>query len=193
MHRDGRRTGMTLLEVVVALTVAASALVAGASVLGFLSDQQARTETQTLVSAQAMRATLRDWIAEARLTTEGDAEFRGDSSALSFVTSAPTPVAANGTIVRLIDDGGLVAELQPWRIPGERMRLPIGGSASRVRLRYLESAAGERRWRREWTSTSVLPAVVEVRMEFDSDTGGTESARRALLAIPMTITLTARR
>ena len=68
---------MTLLEVVVALTVAGAALAAGAAVLGFLVDQQGRTGVQDLTSASAVRSAMRSWVSEARLTTEGDAEFRG--------------------------------------------------------------------------------------------------------------------
>jgi prepilin-type N-terminal cleavage/methylation domain-containing protein len=122
MTRTRGRTGMTLLEVIVALTIAGSALASGAAVLGFLTDQQARTGAQSVVSASAVRQTIRAWTTEARLATEGDAEFRGrpagardmsgvggssamrqadESDELTFVTSAPTEVSASGTIVRL--------------------------------------------------------------------------------------------
>ena len=117
-----RRGGMTLLEVIVALTIAGSALASGAAVLGFLTDQQGRAGARAMVSASAVRRTMRAWMTEARLATEGDAEFRGrpasvsaasgmstssamrradDSDELVFVTGAPTEVSATGTIVRL--------------------------------------------------------------------------------------------
>ena len=77
---------MTLLEVIVALTVAGAALAAGAAVLGFLTDQQARTGAQAITSASAVRSTMRLWVSEARLSTQGDAEFRGVPEGRSTVT-----------------------------------------------------------------------------------------------------------
>ena len=64
------RDGMTLLEVSVALTIAGAALASGAAVLGFLTDQQARAGTQPVVSASAVRHTIRSWTSQARLATD---------------------------------------------------------------------------------------------------------------------------
>ncbi len=202
------RTGMTLLEVIVALTVAGGALAAGAAVLGFLTDQQARSGTQAIVSAHAVRSTIRDWASAARLTTEGDAEFRGIAAArtmrgptedeLTFITSAPTELAPAGTQVRIYmkpaeaDTAqlhGLVAELTPWRNSGPSVTMSLAPDATGFHARYLGSIFGRRLWQSSWISTSVLPVAVEFRVLFDTTTVSPDKAAHALLALPMTIPL----
>jgi type II secretory pathway pseudopilin PulG len=210
---------MTLLEVIVALTVAGAALAAGAAVLGFLTDQQARTGAQAILSAHAVRTTMRDWAAGARLSTEGDAEFRGTPPSrgmlgslpstesdraedeLTFVTSAPTEVAPAGTHVhfymkRAGDTSqvhGLVAELTPWRRAGVPVIVSLAPDAVGFQARYLGSIFGQRVWRPSWVSTSVLPMAVELRVLFDSSAASPDRAAHALLALPMTIPLATRR
>lgn len=196
---------MTLLEVVVALTVAGAALAAGAAVLGFLTDQQSRSGAQAMASAHAVRSTMRDWAASARLTTEGDAEFRGTPAApkggddeLTFVTNAPTAIGSAGTQVRIYmkrDTGatGLVAELTPWRQSGAPVVVSLAPNATGFRARYLGSLFGQRVWQRSWISTSVLPAAVELTVAFDTSAAMPDRAARALLALPMTIPLGTRR
>ena len=210
MTRPRVRRGMTLLEVMVALTIAGSALASGAAVLGFLTDQQARAGSQSLVRANAVRGTLRHWMSESRLATEGDAEFRGRAAAehsgsdeLSFVTTAATDASESGTIVRLYvargdsaSGRGLMAELRPWRA-GPRTATPtvmsLAPDASAIRVRYLASLSGRPHWTDNWVTTSVLPAALELRVELDSThANGTDRAARALLGAPITIVLAAR-
>lgn len=209
MTRHRARRAMTLLEVVIALAIAGSALASGAAVLGFLTDQQAREGTQAVVSAHAVRGTIRAWTSQARLTTEGDAEFRGRpadartrarADELSFVTTTPTQVSESGTIVRLyLASGdsaaqrGLMAELQPWRHAGTPATVSLAPDAVGLRVRYLTSLFGQRSWLDSWVSTSVLPAAVELRIVYDSASAtGDERAARSLLATPMIIPLAGR-
>ena len=214
------RRGMTLLEVIVALTVAGAALAAGAAVLGFLTDQQGRTGAQGITSASAVRSTMRLWTAEARLSTEGDAEFRGvpegrsavtrlmpvhddNDAELTFITVAPTDVSPSGTqvhfhIQKTADSTharGLVAELTPWRRTGAPVIVSLAPNAVAFHARYLTSVFGRPVWQDSWISTSVLPAAVELRVVFDTTTTAepNERAAQALLSIPMTIALAARR
>ena len=212
---------MTLLEVIVALTVAGAALAAGAAVLGFLADQQNRTGAQSITSASAVRSAIRTWTAEARLTTEGDAEFRGTpegrttgptifapknqnrDAELTFVTSAPTLLAPSGTHVHIhmqkptdtSTTHGLVAELTPWRRRGTPVAVSLAPEAIGFHARYLASLFGRPVWQDSWVSTSVLPAAVELRIVFDttSSAEATDRAAHALLALPMTIPLGGRR
>jgi prepilin-type N-terminal cleavage/methylation domain-containing protein len=203
MSRRHPRAGMTLLEVIVALTIAGSALASGAAVLGFLTDQQARAGTQAVVSASAVRGAIRHWISEARLATEGDAEFRGrpgESDELTFVTSAPTDVSASGTIVRLYvasadsaTGRGLMAELRPWRHAGAPVTVSLVPDATALHVRYLSSTSGRRSWLDSWVTTSVLPAALELRIEYGGATSrGDERASRALLAEPVVVALAGR-
>ena len=214
------RRGMTLLEVIVALTVAGAALAAGTAVLGFLSDQQMRSGAQAITSASAVRTTIRDWTADARLYSEGDAEFRGarhgvrsvsllepsnsqEDDELTFVTVSPTQVSPSGTqvhihVLRSADSSGtlgLVADLTPFRRPGAPVRVTLMPDATGFRARYLGSVFGHGVWQQSWVSTSVLPAAVELRVLFDSASRAepTDVAARALLAHPMTIVVAGRR
>ena len=211
---------MTLLEVIVALTVAGAALAAGAAVLGFLTDQQARTGAQGITSASAVRSTMRLWTAEARLSTEGDAEFRGvpegrasvtrlmpvhddNDAELTFITVAPTDVAPSGTQVHFhiqktadaTHARGLVAELTPWRRTGVPVIVSLAPNAVAFHARYLTSVFGRPLWQDSWISTSVLPAAVELRVVFDTTSTAepNDRAAQALLSLPMTIALAARR
>ena len=211
---------MTLLEVVVALAVAGAALAAGAAVLGFLSDQQMRSGAQAITSASAVRTTIRNWTADARLYTEGDAECRGArrdvrspssmepgnaqaDDELTFVTVAATQVSPSGTqvhmhVLRGADSTGTIgleADLTPFRRAGARMRVSLVPNATGFRTRYLGSVFGQGVWQDSWVSTSVLPAAVELRVVFDSTSHAESSdvAARALLAQPMTIVVAGRR
>ena len=214
---------MTLLEVIVALTVAGAALAAGAAVLGFLTDQQNRTGAQGITSASAVRSTMRLWTAEARLSTEGDAEFRAvpegraavtrlmpahndrddHGAELTFITVAPTDVSPSGTQVHFhiqknadsTHTRGLVAELTPWRRTGAPVIVSLAPNAVAFHARYLASVFGRPVWQDSWISTSVLPAAVELRVVFDttSRTESNDRAAQALLSQPMIIALAARR
>ncbi len=204
------RRGMTVLEVSVALVVAGTALAAGASVIGFLAEQQRRPGIERLGARYAAREQLRRWIEEAQLTTQGDAEFRstGDPRAstrrdeLIFVTRAPTPLASSGTIVRLfVSDSdtlpmrGLMAELRPWRRAGVPQLVLLAPEATGVEVRFLGTIFGHAAWQRSWVSTSVLPAAVEVRVVTDTTRATDEGDRgaRALLSLPLTVAMGGRR
>ena len=212
--RHARRPGMTLLEVIIALTVAGAALATGAAVLGFLGDQQEKTGAQAIASANAVRSTVRDWITDAELTTQGDASFNGISSSrvlgdrdgtandqLTFVTSAPTLLGASGTIIHLrmargASDSvrGLVAELTPWRAAGKSTIVALDSAATGLRIRYLGSIHDTRGWQREWVTTSVLPSAIEVNVQYAGPRGSdVDRAAHALMAIPMSVVLPGRR
>ena len=210
MNARRARNGMTLLEVIVALTVAGAALAAGASVLGFLTDQQNRSGAQAVSSAHAVRSALRNWVADAQLSTQGDADFRAaprgarleHDDEFTFVTSAPTDVARTGTIVRLYVEHattdsvrGLIAELRPWRKEGAARRMSLAPAATGLSVRFLPSQFGNRKWETRWATSPVLPAAVELVVRFDTThaSGTNDLAAQSLLAIPMTIALGAHR
>jgi hypothetical protein len=173
-----------------------------------------------LTSASAARATIRGWTSDARLYTEGDAEFRGarhgvrsttliepgnnqEDDDLTFVTVSPTAVSPAGTqvhihVLRTADSSGmrgLVADLTPFRRTGAPIRVSLVPAAAGFHARYLGSVFGHGVWQQSWVSTSVLPAAVELRVLFDSVSRAepTDVAARALLAQPMTIVVAGRR
>jgi prepilin-type N-terminal cleavage/methylation domain-containing protein len=192
---------MTLVEVMVALTIAGIALAAGASVLGFLTDQQSRSATSQIAKDAAVRDALRDWLASAQLGTAGDLRFIGERSeqpgqrgvsVVDFVTSAPTPVARGGDarthvrlgVVRNADGvSQVVAAINAWPA-GDVITLPIADSVTGFDVRYLASVFGLPRWTASWQSASVLPAAIDLRVI---------SRETSLLSLPVTIVIGERR
>ena len=137
------RSGMTLIELVVALAITGIAVASGYQAYATITDRRsiASERADSIAAAFAVRATLRRWLSDARLTVEeDDVIFRGvdtgrrlgrdepASADLVFLTSARSPVSSHGTVVHLFvarDSGdGLVAELSEWRGQGStRLRL----------------------------------------------------------------------
>ena len=123
---------MTLMEVVVALTVAGTALAAGYGALATLVDRGGRAEevAEAAVHDAVLRQTLAEWLAATRVSgAAGAPSFEGldgehedePDDVVIFLTAAGTPIRARETIVMLYidrDDAtperGLVAALAPW-------------------------------------------------------------------------------
>lgn len=179
------RRGMTLIELVVALAITGMAVSAGYATFTTLVDRRdkaAEAASEVLLQANA-RAALVRWLAAARLTIEEDGiEFRGvDGSVRSggailpdddivFFTTAETPVARAGTVVRLHIERadketrrGLVAELQEWN-GTRRERLTLVPRAAALDASFLTGLFGQRQWVASWVSTSVLPAGARLTM-----------------------------
>ena len=129
-----------------------------------------------------------------RERTEGDAEFRGTNE-ITFITNAPTDIAPAGTQVHIYmkEKNGLVAELTPFRRAGAPILVSLAPDATGFQARYLGSVFGQRVWQSGWISTSVLPAAVELRIQFDTTVASPERAAHALLALPMLVPIGARR
>lgn len=176
------RSGTTLVELVVGLTITGMVLAAGYGALHSVIEHRRRAEeaTREVVRTSTLRHTLTSWLAGARLTVEeGGPEFRGldgiDGEApvdeITFLTTASTPLEGGApSIVRLYVDRdeatperGVVAELTEWR--GTRtQRLELEPRAAGLELRYLSGIAGGGQWMPSWISSSVLPRGVELTL-----------------------------
>ena len=197
------RGGMTLIELVVALTITGAAIASGYEAYATISDRRsiAAERADSIGRAFALRTMLTRWLANARLTVEEDeAVFRavdgerrlgrGDppASDLLFLTSARSPVGNRGTIVHLFvahDSGvnGLTADLSEWR--GRRTaRLLLDPSVDGLSIEF-SSALGERSApTTSWVSSTILPATI--RLRFSSSRSG---ALAPLLQLPLTVRL----
>ncbi|MGQ0640478.1 MAG: PulJ/GspJ family protein [Gemmatimonadaceae bacterium] len=176
-----KRSGLTLLELVVALTVTGLVLSAGFAALGSLRDRREslRAATTELSRAAALRTTLREWLSGAELTIEEDAvDFRGldgvsadlADDELRFRTSTSSPLAPAGTTIRLYIDRsdstperGLVAELQESTRDPRRV-LELDANVTALDVRYLSLLGAQEKWSASWISFTVLPAAVELRL-----------------------------
>jgi prepilin-type N-terminal cleavage/methylation domain-containing protein len=193
------RRGMTLIELVVGLTVTGMATAAGYGIFAALVDQRDRVEQQinTVSRSAAARRMLVTWIQGARLTIEESGPpFRGmdgvyehvPDDELSFLTTAPTPIEARETVVRLYVDHdrltpeqGLTAELSAW--PAARVeRVEIEPHAAGLNFRYFTRMLGSSEWLPSWISSTVLPAGVELTLS-----AGTHDTLPSLLRFPIVL------
>jgi prepilin-type N-terminal cleavage/methylation domain-containing protein len=176
------RSGMTLLELLVGLTITGMALAAGYGALATTLDQRERMVRATAgVEASArVRRTLVSWIAGARLEPDASGpEFQGidaeegawPDDELTFLTSASTPLGPARTVVRLSIDRdertperGLVADLQEWRGP-RAQRVELVPHARGLQVRFLSGTHREQSWIDSWISTSILPAGLDLRLQ----------------------------
>jgi prepilin-type N-terminal cleavage/methylation domain-containing protein len=176
--------GLSLIELVVALAITGLVMAAGYGALGSIADQHRRIEHAgtALATAVAERQSLSSWLAGAHLTVEeGGPAFRGldgvsgDSAddELTFLTTAPTPLGASETIVRLYVDRdertperGFTAVFSEWRGTATA-RWEIDPRVTGLDIRYRSSLLSGAAWLPSWISTSILPAGLVVTLAGD--------------------------
>lgn len=177
---EGRRCerGFTLIEVLIGLTVAALALMAGFATLGFIldSDQPVDEAATVALRGATTRNLLTEWLGEARFSAgrmgetfqglEGEV-FGAQTDELIFPTTASTPLGVGITTVRLyidLDPGtperGLVAALTE-QITHEPRLVELVSEAGSLEIRYLlpiEGTTGE--WVDGWISNRLPRAIL---------------------------------
>jgi prepilin-type N-terminal cleavage/methylation domain-containing protein len=176
-HRRGQG-GFTLMEVLIGLTVAALALMAGFATLGFILDSDEPVEEAATVALRGAttRNLLTEWLGEARFSAgrmgetfqgfEGEV-FGAQTDELIFPTTASTPLGVGITTVRLyidLDSGtperGLVAALTE-QITDEPRLVELVPEAGSLEIRYLlpiEGTTGE--WVDGWISNRLPRAIL---------------------------------
>lgn len=197
------RSGMTLLELVVALTVGGIALAVGGAAFAFLSDRRAAliADADHEARACAARRAIEQWFAEVRLAPDGQGTpFRGIDGVrrahagdvaddeVSFTTTAPTPLGDDAAFVRLFvarepgsDLGALVAEFRDARSATAR-RLTLAEGVEGFDARFYTQAFGPTEWLDSWASATLLPGAVELRVIARS-----RDSLPAALRLPITI------
>lgn len=172
------RKGLTLIELLVALTITGFVMASGYGALSVLVDHRTRVmaATDAVTGAAAKRRMLVQWLRGARLTIEGDATFEGlhgtdedrPDDAVTFVTNAPTPLGADEALVRVYIDRddktperGLTVALSD-RNGGGTERIEVDPNATGLDIRYLSGLFGRRAWLESWVSTTVLPSAVRL-------------------------------
>ena len=197
-----RRRGLTLVELLVALTVTAVTVGAGGAALGGIVDARDRAATRAAGDATARAASVRrqlmDWIEGAHIGDEEAPAFRVTDHAragraddeLSFLTSALTPIGRGEVVVRLFIDRdartpetGLVAELSARRTARVE-RVVLDPTVDALDVRCFSESRGQAEWLTSWLSATLLPRGVELRL------GAPATARLApLLRVPMTVAI----
>jgi prepilin-type N-terminal cleavage/methylation domain-containing protein len=172
------RKGLTLIELLVALTITGLMMGSGYGALSVMVDHRARVmaATDAVASAAAKRRMLKGWLRGARLNIYGDATFEGlhgvdedrPDDAVTFLTNAPTPLGTNETVVRIYIDRddqtperGVTVALTD-RKGGATRRIEVDPRATGLDIRYLSGVFGKRAWLESWVSTTVLPSAVRL-------------------------------
>ncbi len=176
---------MTLLELVVSMTVGGMALAAGGATFALLTDRRERALHEAAVESRALaaRESISEWVAGAQPATAGlaagmrglhgvrrvgTAELADDE--IGFLTTAATPRSDDASFVRLFvapatanASSALVAEVTDPR-GGDTVRVTVADRVAGLEVRYFTRAFGRAEWRDTWTSTSLLPGVVQLRL-----------------------------
>ena len=196
-----QRRGLSLLELVVALTVIAVTVAAGRAALGAVADARERArrhDDDPTVRAASVRRQLVSWLEGAHLgddevpafqVTDHRRNGRPDDE-LTFLTSALTPLGRGDVVVRLYVDReprtpelGLVAELAERR--GTRVeRLVLAPTVTGLDVRCFTESRGRREWLASWLSATVLPQGVELRLF-----AATTEQLAPLLRVPVTVAI----
>lgn len=198
------RGGFTLMEVLVGMTVAALALMAGFAAIGFVRDRADAAELATVEALQGVgtRSLLVDWLSAAQMQAPGRAgRFQGidaesenlESDELVFPTTARTPLRVRNTVVRLYIDRddetpeqGLVAEL--WERPqDEHRRIELVPQAVQMDLRYRPEGDDGFEWLEAWTARNRMPRAIEITLH-----AAPGDSLPALLRLPIRVPLAQR-
>lgn len=194
-----RRAGVTLIELVVALTITLTVFTAGYGALGVVIDgrERAVAALDQDLRAASVRTSLQAWLSGVRLTAESSRPvFNGADGVhqglpddeVVFLTSAPTPLGGGLAVVRLYVDRdpgtpetGLVADIGAW-LGTARARVSLVPDAVGLDVQYRSHLLSGRPWHPSWISSSVVPAGLELRV-----VGGEEAPLHPLLAYPIRV------
>lgn len=166
------RGGFTLLEVMVALVIAAVVAVGARAVLVRLADDADRV---TAAAAEADRAanaerTVRTAVDRLEQSMPDSVRFRGGPRAARFVTWCDVPAGwqerCDATLGIVALDGGdaLALTLSTGEMVALRRGLP------RARLRYLRDAGGGGAWADAWDSDVTTPLAIGLFVEDEPPT-----------------------
>jgi prepilin-type N-terminal cleavage/methylation domain-containing protein len=181
------RRGLTLIELLVALTITGLVMGFGYAALSFMVDHRTRVmaSSEEIISAAAKRRMLVSWLRGARVPIEGDTTFQGvqgidadrPDDALTFVTVAPTPLGSHETVVRVYVDRdhttpehGLSVMLTD-RNGATVRRMEVEPHVTGLDIRYLSGIAGTTSWRESWSSTPSLPTAVRLTVSSEDPDG----------------------
>ncbi|HMA22898.1 MAG TPA: prepilin-type N-terminal cleavage/methylation domain-containing protein [Gemmatimonadaceae bacterium] len=157
------RRGLTLLEMLVALSISGLAILGGVMLLDQVDDSDARIVDDSMRDATAANGDrlLRRLLVDARSTTDTVDRFRGDEGNASYLTRCDTPSGwsepcrARLSVDSIGDSSAVVVETDR----GERFEVRrVAGLGS---LRYLgHGSDSDSAWVRRWTTSIELPAAI---------------------------------
>jgi len=166
------RKGLTLMELLVALSLLAVILAALVSTTNFGVRMLDRTQDLQASNPQnALRLRLRHWMRTAippsQLVTF-PATFTGTTSDVQFTTLGAAPFAPNSAALRItIDAVGDEMSLRVEELDDEGTTLAdyervLATNLSNGQIRYYGTAAGKEGWHDEWDDPGQLPILISI-------------------------------
>lgn len=156
-----RRSGFTMIEVLVALSVGAVALTAGSALAHVAIATAGRQHAAISRHSETMLgySWLKDAFANATAGRPGDAPFQGSAGAARFSTTLPH---ARGwfepTVAAVaLEDANVVLR---WR---GQSQIVVGGANS-LKIDYLGEFGLDSPWFTGWQSPSTVPLAVRLRI-----------------------------
>lgn len=166
-----KRRGVTLLELIIAVSIIGMAILGGVMLLDQLTDSQARISRDGLRDAAAGNSdrVLRRLLLDARATTDSADRFQGEVRIASYLTLCDTPSGwpelcrATLGIDLEKDSSVLFAETS------RREHFDVRQMAGAAEFRFLDpSAARDSMWVRAWSRSNALPAAIAVVVGLDT-------------------------
>jgi prepilin-type N-terminal cleavage/methylation domain-containing protein len=191
MRRRDPRAGLTLLELLLALSVMAGLAVAAATTLGITAraiDWSARGGPE--VERLQARATLRRWIE----AMPPDALLAGDAAQLRFQTFVEGEGFGPGVLalveVAATPDGVTALARLPEAPEGPSLRLTLSETGDGMGLRYYgQPGAGAPAWTESWPRPDMLPLLLRLDYRLSEGPAPPLTARPALTARQSEISL----
>lgn len=163
MSAGAERRGMTLLELLVALTIAGAAMLGGIMLVDQVRDSRRRIDVESRKDALEMNGErlLRRLLMDARQTSDTNDRFRGDERNASYLAMCDTPAGWSEECRVLLsitsgpDSNTVVVETAPG------VRLKVRRTAGQAEFRYLDgSQSADSTWLHQWMMSIALPAAL---------------------------------
>lgn len=164
------RVGFTLIEILVAMTIAATVVATARLLLERLGDEATRLSAYAGASDAEANAerTLRELVGRLEVGTDYGRRFAGDEQATRFTSWCDVPAGwqERCTVTLAIDARGRTPVLAASLSTGELLVFRQGFSSGR--LRYLGDAARGGTWFRSWGESITAPLAIGVVIDGDT-------------------------
>jgi prepilin-type N-terminal cleavage/methylation domain-containing protein len=174
-----KKRGVTLLELLIALSISGFAILGGVMLLDQLTDSGARIVASRMADARAGNGDrlFRRLLSDARASVDSTQRFIGDEHNASYLTVCDVPSGwpetcrATFTIDSLRDSSVVAAEVN-----GEG-HFTLRRFAGTAHFRYLDLAARDSVWVRRWATSISLPTAIAIVTSVDTLVFALGSAR----------------
>jgi prepilin-type N-terminal cleavage/methylation domain-containing protein len=164
------KTGFTLLEVIVAMTIAAALLAVGRAMLGELGDETLRLQQSAAAADHEANvdATIRVIIGSIDIESQRQTIFAGNANEVTFLTWCDVPDNWSercSVTIKFASNGDRVALLC---VPSIGASMILRSNVRTGELRYLGSADHGGVWTSTWGPGATVPLAIEIVVDKDT-------------------------